>query len=165
MSGHYHKPQVRMYGGKPLVYTGSAYQLTWGESGEDKYVYILDTKTLKYTSIKNELSPRFEFIRDISDYSKASNNYISVEIENPEDFTTTVSKFKGIGARDVRTTFKAVTRVSSISEDNEEIEQTEANRTPIEDAIDEYVNDLVEITDDDKKYVADQLKTFYHQSV
>lgn len=164
MSGHYHKPQVRLYDTKPLVYTGSAYQLNWGETGEDKFVYILDTETLVYTPIKNTISPRFEFIRSAADYNKIPNNYISTEIENPEDFNITVSKYKGMSARDVRTTYKMIPK-TVIEDDDHDNTEEELSKTPIEDAIDEYMSSIGEINENDKTYISDHLRQFYLQSV
>ena len=160
MTGHYHGYQTRKYGNSRLIYTGSAYQLNWGESGDDKYVFILDTETLKVSPLKNRISPRFEYIRGMDDFSKADNNFVSVEIENPEDFLRTVSMFKTLGAKDVRTTYKEVTLKSA---DTPEAETVTTGSSNIEEAVDEYTSLIPGIDDNVKLIVANQLKLFYNQ--
>lgn len=165
MSGHYHKPQVRFYDKKPLVYTGSAYQLNWGESGEDKYVYILNTETLSYKMIKNEISPRFEYIRKPEDYDKVENNFVSIEVENVEDVPNAVAKLSALKALDIKTTHKPIEYKREIILENGDVVSFEENPSSIDDCIDEYVDLLENITDDERKIVAERLKELYSRCV
>lgn len=160
MTGHYHKYQTRKYGDSRLIYTGSAYQLNWGESGDDKYVFILDTETIEVSPMKNLISPKFEYIRGVEDHFKSPNNFVSVEIENPEEFQRTVAMFKTMGAKDVRTTYKEVTLRGNDTTEVEAEPVTTGNST-IEDAVDEYVSLLLGTDDNIKSNVATQLKLFY----
>lgn len=161
MSGHYHKPQVRFYNKKPLVYAGSTYQLNWGESGEDKFVYILDTTTLEYTPIKNEISPRFQYIRSDKDFDKVANNFVSIELDNHEQFPATIAKLKALNAVDVRTTIRS-TKVPLI-EDLDAVEEFQIVSVPF--VIDECVERLVGVSDADKKLIAEKAKLLYHKCI
>ena len=154
MSGHYHKPQIRFYDKKPLVYSGSAFQLNWGESGEKKYVYVLDSDSLQYEMIENEISPRFEYIRNEKDYEKANNNFVSVEISDPNEFNKIVIKLKKLNAKDVRTTIKPVKQIS------DSVAMTEFKGVNFDDAAEEYTG-LLEVDIDEKKYLAEHFKQLY----
>lgn len=164
MSGHYHKPQVRFYNKKPLVYTGSAYQLNWGESGEDKFVYVLDTETLKYETIQNTLSPRFEYIRNEKDFNKAKNNFVSVEVENVEEVAGLVAKYKALGAEDVKTSYKQIDYDRKTPVVNGD---TASFETPpsVTECITEYVGLLENVTDEEKKIVEEKLNQLYSRCV
>ena len=83
-SGHFHKPQLRTYAGKPLRMLGSAFQLNWGESGETKFCYILDSSNNTITEIENTVSPRFEYIHTEDDLAKIKGNFITFQIVNDE---------------------------------------------------------------------------------
>lgn len=155
MSGHYHKPQTRIYNKKPLIYTGSAFQLDWGESGDDKFVYILDTNKLQITPVKNDCSPRFEYIRSENDYSKIPNNFVKVQLERPEDFNTVFSKMKSMNALDVFTESKPLQKSKETVESVKEFKGIS-----VFDTVDEYA-ELLEISDEDKKYFAKKSKELY----
>lgn len=164
MSGHYHKPQVRLYNGKPLVYTGSAYQLNWGESGESKYAYILNTETLEYKPVENKISPRFEYINDEKDFEKAKNNFVSVEVQNVEDVTGIVSKFKALNAIDVKTIYKPVSYKNEDSFEKE-IDNLSEQTTTISDCIKEYVDLLENVNDCEKDILIKRLDEMYSKCI
>jgi DNA repair exonuclease SbcCD nuclease subunit len=164
MSGHYHKPQVRFYNKKPLVYTGSAYQLNWGESGEDKFAYILNTETLEYRPVQNKISPRFEYIRSEKDLEKAKNNFVSIEVENVEEVAGVVAKHKALGAIDVKTSYKQIEYKREIVLENSVVEFYDGSSSVTE-CIEEYVALLENITDEEKKIVSDKLNQLYSRCV
>ena len=164
MSGHYHKPQVRFYNKKPLVYTGSAYQLNWGESGEDKFAYILNTETLEYRPVENKISPRFEYIRSEKDLEKAKNNFVSIEVENVEEVAGVVAKHKALGAIDVKTSYKQIEYKREIVLENGVVEFYDGSSSVTE-CIEEYVALLENITDEEKKIVSDKLNQLYSRCV
>ena len=164
MSGHYHKPQVRFYNKKPLVYTGSAYQLNWGESGEDKYSYILNTETLEYRPVENKISPRFEYIKSEKDLEKVKNNFVSIEIENVEEVAEVVAKHKALGAIDIKTSYKQIEYKREIPLENGDVATFETPSS-VNECIDEYVELLDNLTDEEKKTVADKLNQLYSRCV
>lgn len=104
MTGHYHKPQVRMYNKSKrlLCYTGSCFQLNWGESGEEKMVYILDTERKSFSGIPNTISPKFEYIRSKQDYNKIANNFVSIE-STVDTHDAIVAEMVAAKALDIRT--------------------------------------------------------------
>jgi len=52
-SGHFH---IRNDAGK-IVYTGNVFQQDWNDAGDDKGLYVLDTKTMATKFIQNRVSP------------------------------------------------------------------------------------------------------------
>lgn len=158
MSGHYHKPQIRLYDKKPLVYAGSTFQLNWGESGEDKYAYIIDTDTLEMKTLKNTVSPRFEYIHSQSDFDKVENNFVSVEIDKPEEFEKVVSKLKKMNAIDVRTTSKPIKKTA----DNAAV--MDFKGVSVVDAIEEYCSSLL-LEDNKKNLSIKKLKELYQKCI
>jgi DNA repair exonuclease SbcCD nuclease subunit len=165
MSGHYHKPQVRFYDKKPLIYTGSAYQLNWGESGESKYVYILNTETLQYEPLENKISPRFQYIRKPEDYDKVQNNFVSIEVENVEDIPNAVAKLSALKALDIKTVQKPLDYKREISLENGDIVTFEERSSSVVECIEEYTSLLENITDEEKKIVTQKLNDLYSRCV
>lgn len=155
-SGHYHKPQVRFYDKKPLVYSGSAYQLNWGESGEKKYAYVFDSSSLKYEIIENEICPKFVKIKDLTDENKIKNNFVSIEIEKTEDLPQIESKLKHLKCLDFVTTLKQQNQPSQQNHNDDSSSQA----CSFYDCVDEYVKNLT-ISDDKKLIVAERLKKMY----
>jgi DNA repair exonuclease SbcCD nuclease subunit len=158
MSGHYHKPQRRFYKNKLLTYAGSCYQLNWGESGEEKYAYILDTESLSYEAIPNNISPRFEYIRSEKDYHKIANNFVAIE-SNSDDYDTKVAQMLANNALDIKNINKPVKRVIT-----EEVVE-EFKGINISEVIQEYVELIEEISDDEKKYLAQKANQLYDQCI
>lgn len=160
MSGHYHKPQIRFYNKKPLIYSGSCYQLNWGESGEEKFLYFLDTETLKIEKIENTISPRFEYIRDEKDYGKIKNNFVSIT-SNVEDIKDKYKFLIENKALDVRT----VTLKPKIDDESQETMLSDFRIVSIDEGIDEYSKLISNLDDDERKIVADIAKKLYAESI
>jgi len=78
MTGHYHLHQQRLYDGKPLIYTGSAYSLSFNDADSKKYLHILDTETGNIQQIENTISPKFKYVRTEKDLIDIRGNFISV---------------------------------------------------------------------------------------
>ena len=92
-TGHYHTRQDRTYqkGKKRVVYLGSPLQLSWGESGKESYIYLLD---LEKNDIKeeflNDFSPKFRKVNAslvVSDPERVKGDILTViwDIENSEE--------------------------------------------------------------------------------
>jgi DNA repair exonuclease SbcCD nuclease subunit len=77
-SGHYHIWQKRLYDGKPLIYTGSAYPLSFNDVDSPKYLHILDTNTGEIERIENTISPKFKYVQTEKDLLDIQGNFISV---------------------------------------------------------------------------------------
>lgn len=158
MSGHYHKPQRRFYKNKLLTYAGSCYQLNWGESGEEKYAYILDTESLSYEAIPNKISPRFEYIRSEADYGKIANNFVAIEV-TMDELSDKVTQMVANNALDVRTINKPVKKV--ITEDIVE----EFKGVSISDIIQEYTEFIEDVTEEEKIYLAKKANQLYNECI
>jgi DNA repair exonuclease SbcCD nuclease subunit len=145
LSGHFHKPQGRKYGNKILLYTGSGYQLNWGEAEEDKYLYVLDHDTLKMEKIKNTVSPRFEYIKSEEDYSKIKNNFVSISVHGGEDREKMLSLLSSFDP--IRIDTKLVDKISEAQKDL----STYKTAINIDELIKEYINDIFKDFSDEEK--------------
>jgi len=158
MTGHYHKPQTRFYSKKPLIYTGSCFQLNWGESGEDKFAYILDTETLKYEAVENKISPRFEYIKSKKDYGKIANNFVAIE-SIVDEHDNIIAEMMANNALDIKTINRPSKKV--INDDTVK----DFKGIDVCDVIDEYVSLVEDLTEEDKKYLAERGKRLYSECV
>jgi len=158
MTGHYHKPQTRFYSKKPLIYTGSCFQLNWGESGEDKFDYILDTEKLKYEAVENKISPRFEYIKSKKDYGKIANNFVAIE-SIVDEHDNIIAEMMANNALDIKTINRPSKKV--INDDTVK----DFKGIDVCDVIDEYVSLVEDLTEEDKKYLAERGKRLYSECV
>jgi len=163
-SGHYHKPQIRLYDNKPFRYLGSPYQLNWGESGEDKFVYILDTQTFKVEKIHNDKSPRFEYINDDSDLHKIENNFICIELENSDDFNNTILKYENLKALSIKTILPITKQYDDDASSIGNVLHNHYKGASVYSAIDEYVS-ILDLPDDEKIIVARYAKLIYDRCI
>lgn len=164
MSGHYHKPQTRIYNKKPLIYAGSCYQLNWGESGEDKFAYILNTKSLKIDKMLNNISPRFEYIRSEKDHYKISGNFVTLEA-NMENIRDKELLARTNNALDFRTMIKEMPKSKLVLFENELHEIKDFKGIQLDEVIDEYVSAIPDLTDEEKKMVANISKRLYNECI
>jgi DNA repair exonuclease SbcCD nuclease subunit len=162
-SGHYHKPQMRFYDKKPLIYSGSAYQLNWGESGEKKYVYILDSESLQFEMIENTISPKFVKIKDASQTDEIKNNFVSIEIDKVEDLPKIETQLKNAKCLDFITVLKKQQSVKSELTESTEI-QDSFEGCSVYECIDEYVSTLL-ISEQDKQIILKSLKDTYDKCI
>lgn len=87
-SGHIHKRQET----KKVIYVGSPYQLSRGEIGNQKGIYVLDVATGEFTFEPNNYSPVFqkvdaeEFMNMFSNdrFNFLSNNYTDIVIKEED---------------------------------------------------------------------------------
>jgi DNA repair exonuclease SbcCD nuclease subunit len=160
MSGHYHKPQRRFYKNKLLTYAGSCYQLNWGESGEEKYAYVLDTETLSYEAIPNNISPRFEYIRSEKDYHKIANNFVAIEV-SMEEHAEKVMQMLANNALDVKT----INRTTKVIEVGDLKSVEEFKGVSISDIIQEYTELIEDVTEEEKIYLAKKANQLYNECI
>lgn len=157
-SGHFHKPQIRKYDGKLLLYTGSCFQLNWGESGDEKYVYILDTETNNIQKIKNTISPKFVYINSEEDFDNVKNNFISIQVteEGNEQFLLSLESLKPLHIK----TQLIEKNIAQVKEELKEFKLIDIN-----DIITETVDSLENITDLEKMDVKENLEILYKESL
>jgi DNA repair exonuclease SbcCD nuclease subunit len=58
ISGHFHIRDERKYENGIILYTGSAYQLNWGDCNEERGFYIFNIEDKSYSFIENDYSPK-----------------------------------------------------------------------------------------------------------
>lgn len=58
LSGHFHKRELRKYDKGKILYVGSPYQQNFGDVGDSRGVYILNTETEEIDFIENNVSPK-----------------------------------------------------------------------------------------------------------
>lgn len=58
ITGHFHAHDHRQFPEGLIIYTGSPYQLNWGEHDHTKYIFVLDTETNVLHKFENKVSPR-----------------------------------------------------------------------------------------------------------
>lgn len=153
-SGHYHTPQKRKYSGKSLIYTGSAFQLNWNDSGNDNLVYILNKDTLEIEEIINDMSPRFEYIRSEKDFNKIQNNFICVSISDDKE---DLSKYNILNPLDIKTVL--IDQKIGVSETEKKIQDFKLIN--IIDEIELYTNTLTNVEDDLKSIIIKDLTELY----
>ncbi len=143
LTGHFHKPQERMYDGKLFKYLGSAFQLRWDESGNKNHLTIVDDENLSIQTISNDESPRFEYIRNEDDFIKIENNIISIQVDkNSEESDKFVSMVMDKAPLSVKT--ELITQ--NISVMTEEV--AEFKLVEIPEIIVEFVNLMESIEDE-----------------
>ncbi len=91
-SGHYHLKNVYKQKTGKLITVGSPAELDWGDAGNEKGVYILDTKTMEYEYVKNELSPNHvklywsKIKNKVEDFTKVEGNYVKFVVDTTYEY-------------------------------------------------------------------------------
>ncbi len=161
-SGHFHKTQKRVYGGKTFRYLGSVCQLSFGESGNNNYVHILDTDTLKVSQIRNDASPIFKYVRSESDIVDIKNNFISIVSDDDElkqKILSNQPKFLKTELVDIIKT--------SVKDSTEDLTVSEFKLVNVPDVIEDFVeridNTEWNLTDDERKTISQRMIVSYKQ--
>lgn len=86
ITGHIHWRQEK----ENVLIVGCPYQITRGDSGNDKGIYYLDLETNELTFYPNDISPKFmsftlnsldkEYIKEI--HTKSKNNFVDISIDS-----------------------------------------------------------------------------------
>jgi DNA repair exonuclease SbcCD nuclease subunit len=132
-SGHFHIREERKYNNdKQIIFTGSSYELNWGDLGNTKGIYLLDIDKMSYNFIENKESPKHKIIniqeiinagkitKDIENEIK--NNIISIEV-NVEDLKNIqveqfISEIYNIPAFSIKTNYESSISNTISSGDN-----------------------------------------------
>lgn len=171
ISGHFHLREHRKYSnGKSILYLGSPYEMDFGERGQTKGIYFLDTQTLEVEFLENSLTPKHIKIK-VSDLlsgnikpeqlpSLLNNNFIAVDVDKKMDTQTLdliISKFAQHQPKHVRTDFNIFEQMQLSATETEEFS------FDIDQALHEFV-DLLE-TKVSKKEILDKCLEFYKISI
>jgi DNA repair exonuclease SbcCD nuclease subunit len=163
-SGHFHTPQTKMFGTTEFIYCGSPYQTDWGEVGQRKGFYVLDTDSLEYEFIENTESAKHIKVTYGESFSPSdiTNNFIKVfvkesETENEKLFDEFIKTITDLNPASIATVI-----VKEDCELDNELEISEKGQNFLE-LISEYV-DLQE-TIDNKKEIKEILEEIYTESI
>jgi DNA repair exonuclease SbcCD nuclease subunit len=131
LSGHFHKRELRKYDKGKILYIGSPYQQNFGDTGDDRGVYILNTETEKIEFFENEVSPKHIKIslnslqcgKQDSQYLKDNvpDNIVSFIIDKniePEKIPLLSSKIQNLGPKFFRIDYKLTNNDTDLSSDN-----------------------------------------------
>jgi DNA repair exonuclease SbcCD nuclease subunit len=171
ISGHFHLREHRTYpNGKSILYLGSPYEMDFGERGQTKGIYFLNTDTLEVELLENQLTPKHIKIK-VSDLLTGiikpdhlpkllKNNFIAVDVDKKMDTQTLdliISKFAQHQPKHVRTDFNI-------------FEQMQLSATEIEEFsfdIDKALLEFVELIDTQvsKKEILDKCLELYKISI
>lgn len=153
-SGHWHiRKEYTTKTGK-VITVGCPMQQNWGDVGNTKGFYVLDTETMEYTFYENTFSPKYIPVRWSNikkfDTSTINNNYIRIIVDadyNYEDIVKVLQTFSRDGAKTVEPEYQYQKELSNI-----QMTLGDVNILSHEEAINLYINDM-EIEDAEKDMI------------
>lgn len=91
-SGHFHIRNSQNILGSDIIYIGSPFQLTRNDIDENRGFVILDTETLDYKHIDNNISLKYISLKFPETFTKLKikNNIIDVHIDYDENYNETI---------------------------------------------------------------------------
>jgi DNA repair exonuclease SbcCD nuclease subunit len=153
-SGHFHiRKEYETNTGK-VITAGCPYEQNWGDVGNAKGWYLLNTEDLSYVFNENVVSPRHIPVRWSTikefDTKQIANNYIRIIVDSDyeyDDVVKVMQAFHRAGARTVEPDYQFQKELSSIQET-----LGDANIMSHEEAINKYI-DGMEINDEEKAWI------------
>jgi DNA repair exonuclease SbcCD nuclease subunit len=87
ISGHFHKRDHRKYNNGEIIYLGSPYQHNFGDTGDQRGIYVYDIDNNSFEFIENNFSPKFiklktEDLTKKSIENKIKNNFVSLNLDS-----------------------------------------------------------------------------------
>jgi DNA repair exonuclease SbcCD nuclease subunit len=171
-SGHFHTRDVKVFDNKSkIVYVGNPYEMDFGDSGQRKGFYVLDTNNLSYTFHENHITPKHikvllsklivekdvvKFFNDI-----ISNNIIKLTIDkniNTEHLDLLVSKLLSYSPCDLRIDYDVNYNKVKFHEDDE----YDLSGIDVIEAVSEFIN-MLDI--DNKSEVVKYTTELYKRSI
>jgi DNA repair exonuclease SbcCD nuclease subunit len=149
-SGHFHKRATNKYDSKYITYLGNPFQTDFGDIGNNKGYYILDTSNLSSKFIENPQSPIHckIFTSEIKsndffkDYFSKSNNFIiklivdtQIKMSTISDLLLHINSFKPINV--------IVDYMHKYSTD--EFDGSKLKELNIQESIEEYISSVIPI--------------------
>jgi len=153
-SGHFHiRKEYETKTGNILT-IGCPYEQNWGDVGNKKGFYVLETDTMEYEYFENEFSPkhipvRWSKIKDF-DTAQLKNNYVKVVIDSDYEYENVVKvsqAFSKAGARSVEMDYQFQKELSEIQK-----ELGDVSMVSHEEAINIYI-DKMDIEDEEREYI------------
>lgn len=167
MSGHFHKKDHRTYNSGEIIYLGSPYQQNYGDSLDERGIYIYDVNENKISFIQNDISPKHKkiSIKKIlsgeinTEYLKQSitKNHISLVIDakiDDEKILLLKGKLQKLEPETLRIEYS----------DTKSLDQLNSNLTDIEtvDLLRDIENYVMSLDIIDKKEVVSYVKEIYN---
>lgn len=151
-SGHFHKPQVKAYGDRSIVYLGSPYQHNFGEINQDKFIYTLDVDTGHLETVVNNISPKHYYVKQTeTDFRKYADQIIRPIITDTDTQDEFMLKLQSVSPSYIKEAEIRIDDGIKVSETIEEFQMTVFNDDvrafvgTIE-IDDELKNDVIDIT-------------------
>ena len=96
ISGHFHKRDHRNYQCGDIFYLGSPYQQNFGDTLDDRGIYVLDLEKSDFLFFKNNVSPKHFKLKINEDVSVdvIKNNFISLVVDNDSN-EDEINEYKG----------------------------------------------------------------------
>lgn len=168
ISGHFHKKDYRTYSNGQILYVGSPYQQNFGDTLDERGIYVFDLDQNSFEFIKNEISPQYFKIsvqkiknNNISEENLSilsKNNIISLVIDQkltPEEIISLKDRLNKLQPESLRIDYE--TDDSELTSSSVENDYNSSN-------ILKSIEDFVETLDiDHKKEVADYIKELYNK--
>jgi len=168
-SGHFHTRDEKYFSNKSkIIYVGNPFEMDFGDSGQVKGFYILDTSDLNYTFHTNDVTPKHIKVflskiiveTDVNNFFKTviSNNIIKLIIDkniNTEHLDLLVAKLLSFKPCDLRIDYDVNYNKVKFSEDGE----YDLSGIDIIEAVNEFINLLdIENKSEVIKYTTDLYK-------
>lgn len=120
-SGHFHIHKHYETTSGKVITAGCPYEQDWGDVGNKKGFYIIDTEDMSYQFTENDFSPRHVPIRwsqiKKMDTNHIDNNYIRIVVDSEYDYDNVVKVCQALslkGARSVETDYQFQKELSII---------------------------------------------------
>jgi DNA repair exonuclease SbcCD nuclease subunit len=131
ITGHFHKKTHRVYENGEILYLGSPYQQNFGDSEEERGIYIFDLESGQHEFIENTISPKHIKLSLMKILSKElPSSYIKSNVPNnmvcllvdteilPEELSIVSSKLQKLNPKFFRLDYKIPDKDLSLSETN-----------------------------------------------
>ncbi len=139
-----------------MIYTGSAYGLSFNDADSPKYLHFLDTQTDEIEMVENTVSPRFKYIRSESDLTDIKGNFCSVLSDDQTLIDKVVMSSPLLAKKQL---------IEHVKADQTEKDVQEFKVVDIPESIEEFSLDLPDewkLDEEEKKEVASRTTILYN---
>jgi DNA repair exonuclease SbcCD nuclease subunit len=165
VSGHFHKKDHRKYDNGEIVYLGSPYQQNFGDTLDERGIYIYDIENNDFEFIENDISPKYYKLsvdkllknEQILENLNIKNNHISLTVDSNIDSEQVLLLSSNV-QKHLPINFRIEYAEPDLKINKEKVEN-ELNFVNIIDDIETYV-DSIDIKN--KKEVKEYIKQIYN---
>lgn len=162
LSGHFHQRKIINQGNRAIHYIGNPYQLTRSDINQKKGFAVLDLDTLEIEYIDNNVSIQYKRLKypDYFEKKDIKGNVVDVIVDVSEDidekdyqkYLSEIESFEPAFTPEL----KLENNVNTTSNGSYNIQTTE-------ELIEEYVNDIDDLSEDKKENICNKLLDLYKQ--